>query len=74
MDDEVKVNVIKSTPHYIFAEVCLNDGKQTWGLAGIYGDPSRTLNLVIWSEIEASILSTCVLYVILTLSVLQMRS
>lgn len=51
-DDEVKVNVLKSTPHYIFAEVSLNDGNDPWGLAGIYGDPSRALNSVIWGELK----------------------
>lgn len=35
------------------AEVKLNDGKDVWGLAAIYGDPARVSNQQIWDEIES---------------------
>lgn len=50
--DEVKVRYVKSSRFYIMAEVQLNDEKASWGLAGVYGDPTRDVNHVIWEEIS----------------------
>lgn len=52
-NDEVQVRVIKSSRFSIMAEVKLNDGKEVWGLAAIYGDPARVSNQQIWDEIES---------------------
>lgn len=51
-EDEVKLRVVKSTRFFILAKINLNDGKESWGLACVYGDPSRVLNHVIWEEIS----------------------
>lgn len=49
--DDVHVRIIKVSRFYIMAEVDLKDGNESWGLVGIYGDPSRALNRIIWDEV-----------------------
>lgn len=46
------VRVLEMCQNFIVAEVDHKDGKGSWILVGIYGDPGRSMNPAIWADLE----------------------